>query len=157
LETFKNIHESDPDEWWKSFEINVKGVYLMSRAFLPLLLRGGDKTIVTTTSIGAHVIMPGASAYQTAKQTVLRLNDFLTVEYGSEGLLAYGIHPGGVKTDLALGMPEQAHQLLTDEPELAGDTIVWLTKEKRDWLADRYINVQWDMYQHLSEIRLYSA
>lgn len=45
--------ESDPDDWWRSWEVNVKGVYLMDRAFIPLLLRGGDKTIVTVTSAGA--------------------------------------------------------------------------------------------------------
>ena len=145
LETWKKIADSDPDDWWRSFEVNVKGVYLMCRAFLPLLLKRGDKTIITVSSGGAHVISPRASSYQTTKQVQLRFTDFLCAEYGSEGLLAYSIHPGGIKTDLGSGMPEDMHFLLKDEPGLPGDTVVWLTKEKRYWLADRYVSVQWDM------------
>jgi hypothetical protein len=30
-------------------------------------------------------------------------------------------------------MPKNMHFVLEDQPELAGDTLVWLTKEKRDW------------------------
>ena len=39
-------------------------------------------------------------------------------------------------------MPEYMHPLLGDTPELAGD---WLTKERREWLMDRFVSVQWDM------------
>lgn len=50
-----------------------------------------------------------------------------------KGLIALAIHPGGVKTDLAAGMPENMHAILTDTPELAADTVVWLTSERREW------------------------
>jgi len=32
-----------------------------------------------------------------------------------------------------------------DEPELAADTLVWLTRERRKWLAGRYVSYNWDM------------
>lgn len=35
--------------------------------------------------------------------------------------------------------------VFTETPEISADTIVFLTSEKRDWLAGRYINVTWDM------------
>lgn len=151
LETWTKVAESDPDEWWKTFEVNVKGTYLMSRALIPLLLKGGEKTIIQITSAGGIAISPTASAYQTSKQAVIRFNDFLMAEYGEEGLLAYALHPGGVNTDLARGMPEYMYGVLTDTPELCGDTVVWLTKERRHWLADRYVSVQWDMEEFLSK------
>ena len=34
---------------------------------------------------------------------------------------------------------------LVDKPELAGDSLVWLTKERREWLNGRYVAVNWDM------------
>lgn len=51
--------ESQVDEWWRTWEVNVKGVYMMDRVFIPLLLRsqGGLKTIVTCTSAGGLVTM----------------------------------------------------------------------------------------------------
>lgn len=145
LETFSPVIDSDPDEWWRSFEVNVKGVYLMAKMFLPLVLASQDKTIIAISSIGAHLTAPGASGYQTTKLAVLRLNSFLMAEYGDQGLIAYGCHPGGVMTDLARKMPDVYHQYLADDPELAGDTLVYLTRTRRDWLADRYVDVTWDM------------
>ena len=63
----------------------------------------------------------------------------------------FGIHPGGVATELAKGMPEAMHNLLIDQPELAGDSIVWLTAEAREWLAGRYISVTWDAEELLQK------
>ena len=77
------------------------------------------------------------------KSAVLRLNNFLVAEYGDQGILAYGIHPGGVMTDLASNLPDTS--VLIDQPALCGDTVVWLTKERRDWLQDRYLSCTWDM------------
>lgn len=145
LSAWKDLASSDPLDWWTTFEINVKGVYLFTRAFIPLLLKGSDKTIIQLSSIAAHFTVPGASAYQTTKLTILKFNEYINAEYGARGMLAYGVHPGGVATELALGMPDFMHQVLTDTPELCGDTMVWLTKEKRNWLADRYISAQWNM------------
>lgn len=102
LEEPKVVDKSDPDEWWKTWEVNVKGVYLMSRAFIPLLLKSELKTIVMVSSIGAHLTRPGMSAYQTSKLAVLRLDSFLMEEYGPQGLLVYGIHPGVSGNDCSM-------------------------------------------------------
>lgn len=67
----------------------------------------------------------------------------LQVDHGHEGLLAYAIHPGGVATDMGLRMPSFTHALLTETPELAGDTIAFLTRERRGWLAGRYISCEY--------------
>ncbi len=129
-----SIVDSDPDEWWKVWEVNVKGVYLMSRFFVPLVLKSPSlKTVVMVSSMAAHLILPGMSGYQSTKSSVLRLNDFLMAECGDAGLLAYGIHPGAVNTDMAKKMPKYILETLIDTPELAGDSLVWLTKERREW------------------------
>ena len=150
LEPWLPLADSDPTSWWNTWEVNVKGIYLMTRAFLPLLLKGGEKTIVNMSSIGAHFTKPGASAYQTGKLAMLRLTEFTCVEYAAQGILAYAINPGAVPTELALNMPVEVHSKLVDTPELAADTIVWLTQEKRMWLAGRYVTANWDMLELMS-------
>lgn len=40
--------------------------------------------------------------------------------------------------------------LFVDKPELAADTIAFLTDERRDWLAGRYISCNWDMSEFLA-------
>ncbi|MCJ1313775.1 hypothetical protein MMC25_007455 [Agyrium rufum] len=160
LEDFVPVGASDPEEWWKTWTINMRGPYLVTRAFVPLMLKdsddkegggGGDKTIINTSSIGAHLMRPGASAYQTSKFALCRFTEFLDAEYGEKGLLAYCIHPGGVMTELASRMPKNTHVLLQDTPELCADVVAWLTAEKRDWLAGRYVSVTWDMEEFLAK------
>ncbi|MCJ1239655.1 hypothetical protein MMC14_007653 [Varicellaria rhodocarpa] len=149
LEVSMPVAESDPDEWWKAWTVNVRGPYLMTRAFLPLMLKGGDKTIINVSSLGAHSKRPGASGYQTSKMAICRFTEFLMVEYQDQGLLSFSIHPGGVMTELARALPKCSHRFLVDKAEMAADTIVWLTQEKRDWLAGRYVSCNWDMQELL--------
>lgn len=90
-------------------------------------------------------MFPGASAYQTTKFALCRLTEFMDKEYSQEGLIAMSVHPGGVKTELAMNMPEDKHFVLTDTPELAADSLVWLASERRDWLNGRFASVSWDL------------
>ena len=76
---------------------------------------------------------------------IVRLCNFLRVEYGELGLHVHSVYPGVVKTDLAPGMPEYMYQALVDTSELPGDTVVWLTAERCKWLQDRFVSSVWDM------------
>ncbi|KAF2138425.1 uncharacterized protein K452DRAFT_300972 [Aplosporella prunicola CBS 121167] len=153
LETFAPLADTDPADWWRAWEINVKGPFLVTRALLPLLLRSenGDKTVISVSSITAHMLQCGGSAYMTSKLALLRLHEFVCAEYGGQGVLAYCIHPGAVVTDLANGMPEESKHILIDQPQLAADTLVWLCKERREWLAGRYVSSTWDMEELLGK------
>lgn len=75
----------------------------MTRAFLPLMLKGGDKTIISTSSVGAHLISPGMSDYQSTKLAILRLMQSVSEDYKEQGVVAYSIHPGNVATDMVGG------------------------------------------------------
>lgn len=147
LEIYTKIIESDEHEWWNTWEVNMRGVYWVTKDFLPLILDNSDglKTILNLSSVGAHRLTPGGSGYQTTKLAVIKFTEFIMMEYGESGILAYAIHPGGIPTQMGNRLPEANRVNLKDTPELAGDTIVWLTQEKRDWLAGRYLSCTWDM------------
>ena len=153
LEKFVPLHETETSDWWKVWEVNIKGPYLVTRAFLPLLLKtdGGYKTILNVSSVGANLISPGASGYQSGKLALLRFGEFLNTDYADEGVISFGIHPGGIPTELAKCMPESMHHVLGDTAELAGDGIVWLTAERREWLRGRYVSCNWDMQEFLDK------
>lgn len=105
----KPVIKSDEEEYWKTFEINVRGVYRVTKAFLPILLKSeaGLKTIVNLSSVAAHNLRLHASAYGTTKFAILRFTEFLLLE--NPGLLAYCVHPGAIMTRLAEAMPEETH------------------------------------------------
>lgn len=100
IESLTKIADTDPDEWWRIWEVNIRGTYLVTRAFLPLMLKGGDKQIVNVNSIGAHVVIPGLSAYQPGKLAQARFTEFVCAEYQDQGVLAFCMHPGNVLTDI---------------------------------------------------------
>ncbi|KAF3902078.1 C-factor [Orbilia brochopaga] len=145
LEEWLPFAETKPAEWWKTWEVNIKGLYLCSRYFLPMVLRSSTKTIINVSSNGAHVTSRGASAYQSSKFAVCRLAEFMTNDYWDEGLVAIAVHPGSVMTELAKGMPEYMHEVLIDTVELPADAMVWLAKERREWLRGRYVMTNWDV------------
>lgn len=131
------LAEGDPTAWWSAFEINTKGPYLLLQSFLPLLVataeaEGTTTDVVNVSSIGAHVVMPGASSYQVAKFALLRLTEFVDGEYGGKGINCVVVHPGGVPTDMAKGIDAIKHSeffsaLPTPSPLflLAPLVIVW--------------------------------
>ncbi|MCJ1473876.1 hypothetical protein MMC13_002531 [Lambiella insularis] len=147
LEAPVPIVDSKPDTWWNSYIVNVRSVYLVTRVFLPMMIaRGGDKAtnqVVNIASIGALWVMPGLSSYQTGKLALLRFAEFINAEYGDKGILSYSIHPGNVTTSIADHFSTDFQ--FTDTLELPADTIVYLTQERREWLAGRYISAAWHM------------
>lgn len=145
LEEPNLVKDSNRKDWWRTWEVNIKGTYLVAQAFLDLVLASKAKTIINVSSKGGLYTRTGASAYGTSKAALLRFTEFLDAEYAEQGLLAFAIHPGSVTTDLALRLPQASHGVLIDKPQLGADTLTWLTEETRAWLGGRYVSVNWDM------------
>ncbi|KAI1647534.1 putative oxidoreductase [Daldinia loculata] len=146
LDGWAPIAEANTYHWWQTYEVNVKGVFLCSKYFIPLLLASETKTNIFISSMGAVAVYPTASAYQTSKFAICRIAEHIVAEYADQGLVCYSLHPGGVKTELATHMPKDVHdQVLIDEPALPADTLAWLGAERRPWLNGRFISVKWDM------------
>jgi NAD(P)-dependent dehydrogenase (short-subunit alcohol dehydrogenase family) len=156
------IGESDPEGWWRNWEVNVKGAYHVIRFTLPHLIdsakrcategssEGSSKGpsgghLILLSSIGAQLVMPGASDYQTAKHAINRLCEFVQSDHGEDGIKCFAIHPGGVSTELGLNMPEHMHEYLVDDPALAAGFAVWLCSGKADWAKGRYLSATWDV------------
>ena len=154
LDKWVKIGESDIESWWQNWEVNVKGAYYVARFALPYLIKSAKKHeaegssggyMVLISSVGAQLLIPGASDYQTSKHAVNRLCEFINVDHGEDGIKSFAIHPGGVPTELAHNMPEPIHQYLVDEPELAAGFIVYLCTGKADWATGRYLCANWDV------------
>ncbi|KAK1993005.1 short-chain dehydrogenase [Colletotrichum falcatum] len=142
---FKRLLEAEDDEYMKTWDVNYWGTYRVTKAFLPLMLKGGDKTIVNMSSVAAHFMGTGGGAYHISKFALIRFTEFVQDEYADQGVLAFSIHPGGVPTELSSKLPESLQFRMRDTPELAAHSITYLTSKKRDWLGGRWISCMWDM------------
>jgi NAD(P)-dependent dehydrogenase (short-subunit alcohol dehydrogenase family) len=94
------ITESDPDEWWRDVEINLRGPYLCTRQVLPgMLERGGGRIVNVGSNLGLHP-MPYAIAYAASKAALMRLTDSLALELRNTGIVLLSVSPGMVHTRL---------------------------------------------------------
>lgn len=160
LGKWDKIGESDIHSWWRSFEVNIQGVYHAVRYAIPHLREsvkryanaGKSQTgyIILISSVGAQLLTPGASDYQVSKHAINRLCEFVDVDHERDGIKCFAVHPGGVATTLAKNMPEAMHQYLDDSPALAGSFIVWLTSGQADWAKGRYLSCNWDVEELLA-------
>lgn len=154
LNKFVKIGESDSTDWWRTWEVSVKGTYYVIRHGMRHLIasakkhsaRGGTGGhLVLVSSVGAQFVVPGASDYQAAKHAINRLCEFVNVDHGGDGVKCFAIHPGGVNTALARNMPEDRHANLIDPPELPAGFVVWLCSGRADWATGRYLSCTWDV------------
>ena len=65
-----------------------------------------------------------------------------------DGLISYAVHPGAVLTPQtekhSLEKDDIWEKGLTDDVDLCGGFLTWLTRERREWLSGRYVSVNWD-------------
>ena len=143
LGTFLDV---DPNVYWQTWETNIRGLFNMTRTFLPMLLSTrGLCTVVNVASSGALSPRPLSSGYRTSKLAILRWTENTQLDFADSGLLMYCVNPGAIKTQITVAQPDAVRNMLPHQPEIAGDTIVWLSAERKEWLAGRYVSCPWDM------------
>jgi NAD(P)-dependent dehydrogenase (short-subunit alcohol dehydrogenase family) len=89
---------TDPDEWWRSIEINVRSVLLCSASVLPGMVERRQGRIINLASGAGTVPVPYGSSYATSKAAIIRLSENMAVETREYGISVFAIHPGTVDT-----------------------------------------------------------
>lgn len=95
----KPIAEMDEAHYDRVMDIDLKGIYLVTRAALPLLERGAG-SVVNIASVMAWYTAAGYVAYTAAKAGVLGMTRALAVELGGRGVRVNAICPGFIDTPI---------------------------------------------------------
>lgn len=93
--------------WDRLLEINLKSVYLCSKAVLRGMLRARWGRIVSIASVAGLVGNPGQTNYAASKAGVIAFSKSLSKEVGSRGVTVNVVAPGFIGTDLTSGLPDQ--------------------------------------------------
>jgi 2-keto-3-deoxy-L-fuconate dehydrogenase len=93
------ILDTAPKDWDLGFTVNVKSMYLVTRAFLPGMLRKGRGSIVNMSSVASSIRgLPNRFVYGASKAAVIGLTKAIAADYVSKGVRCNAIGPGTVDT-----------------------------------------------------------
>ena len=93
------VADGDPDDWARTFDVNVLGTLRVTQALLPALRAGGDGLIVNMGSTAGRVVYENGGVYTAAKHALKALTGTLRLELSGEPIRVTEIAPGMVKTD----------------------------------------------------------
>jgi NAD(P)-dependent dehydrogenase (short-subunit alcohol dehydrogenase family) len=114
------VHETREEDWDAVLDANLKGTFLVTRAFLPPMLAARRGRIVNVGSISSTLGTATQSAYCAAKWGVVGFTKALAEELRGTGLSAVAVLPGSVDTAMLAGSgfaprmsPEEVAGLVT--------------------------------------------
>jgi len=141
----KRLHETDDATWANVLDVNLTGVFRMTRAIVPQMIKQGRGAIINVSSVASLVGISGLPAYTASKGALDALTRAVAVDYAKDGIRCNVVNPGLVDTPMAAPLmadPDRLHPILSqyairrpgsvDEIAnmilyLASDESVWVT------------------------------
>jgi NAD(P)-dependent dehydrogenase (short-subunit alcohol dehydrogenase family) len=96
-------HDLDEDDWDRELTINLKSVYLVSKAVWPHLKARGGGAIASTASIAGQWAIPADAAYCASKAGVIMLTKCMALDGAQDGIRANCVCPGFIQTPMIDG------------------------------------------------------
>lgn len=160
LDAHRSLLDSDLDDYWKTFEINVKGGLLVTQQFLKQS-KPGDTIINIGSGAGHLPPIPGYSAYSSSKLAFAKVIESVQLE--NPHLRVFSINPGAIATEMQkksgdIATVDSIRKLIISEFRVLGLTFlglpasycVWLaTSKEADCLKGRFLWTNWDVTELL--------
>ena len=161
--------EIDPDRWWRTIEINVRGPYLCSRTVLPGMIERRRGRIVNISSSSAELPDPFLAAYGASKAALTHMTHSLAVATRKYGISVFAYGPGLVRTAMtdhlehSPEVPKEVRDMFKAvfeagvdiPPERSAQGLLFLASGRADVLTGRYLDVRWglpDLVKRADEI-----
>jgi NAD(P)-dependent dehydrogenase (short-subunit alcohol dehydrogenase family) len=95
------IEDTSEADWERIMAVNVKGVFLGTKAAIPAMRQAGGGSIINISSTAGLVGSPGGTAAYTATKGAVRLFTKSTaIQHAREGIRCNSVHPGPIATDM---------------------------------------------------------
>jgi len=152
----KDTWNASEESWDRVIRVNLKSVYLCSRATIPILLEKGSGSIVNVASIAATRAVGGAS-YAAAKGGILSYTRLVSRELAARGVRINCVSPGYMRTPMSTGerlglsVAEQEERLekltrrvpmrRSGSPTDIADAIVYLSSDEASYVTGQELVV----------------
>jgi NAD(P)-dependent dehydrogenase (short-subunit alcohol dehydrogenase family) len=141
----KRIHETDDAAWATILDINLTGVFRMTRAVIPQMLKQGRGAIVNISSVASLVGIPGAPAYAASKGGLDAFTRALAIDYAQDGIRCNVVNPGLIDTPMAaplMANPEMLQPILSHyalrrpgTPDEVANMVLYLASDEAEWVT----------------------
>jgi NAD(P)-dependent dehydrogenase (short-subunit alcohol dehydrogenase family) len=98
---FGPIWEVDPEDWWHTLEIHLRGSFLFTNRIVPGMIERGGGCVINMVSGAGIRPNPNFSGYGVAKTAMIRLSETMAIEGKEHGIISFAMSPGLVITELA--------------------------------------------------------
>jgi len=119
----RNVAQLSPADWREVVETNLTGMFLVTRAALPLMKRGSS--IVNNLSVSAQRVFPGMAAYNAAKHGAAGFTNTLREELRGRGIRVIGLYPGATDTAIWQQFWPQAPRRRMMSPQTIARAVVF--------------------------------
>jgi len=154
IQVNKTVEDTTTEEWDHEIAVNIGGVFLCSKYFLPHLRRTRG-CIVNMSSVNGFFVEPGCAGYCATKAAIIGMTKAMAIDHGKEGIRVNCICPGYIDAGLAEGyfqsQPDpvaarasagRLHALWRiGRPEEIGRTAVFLASDEASFITGAAIVV----------------
>jgi meso-butanediol dehydrogenase / (S,S)-butanediol dehydrogenase / diacetyl reductase len=102
IQVNRTVEDTSVDEWNREMAVNVGGVFLCSKFFLPHL-RETKGSIVNMSSVNGFFVEPMCAGYCATKAAIIGLTKAMAIDHGKDGIRVNCICPGYIDAGLAEG------------------------------------------------------
>lgn len=106
--TVGNAEQISEEQWDRTFNVNVRSLWLLSRGALPHLRKSGGGSIINIASTLGIVGARNRAAYAPSKGAVVLLTKSMAIDHGHENIRVNAICPSFVDTELTAALMSQA-------------------------------------------------
>lgn len=103
LEIRGSILQCHEEEWERLYNINLKGIYYMSNAFIPMMIADGGGAVVNTGSILGYRTVGERAAYSSSKGAIDTLTRTMAFDLAAHHIRVNCVVPGAIDTPLLRG------------------------------------------------------
>ena len=145
----KDVVELSEDEWDRALDVILKGIFLLSRAVIPHMIRAGGGSIINIGSGWSLKGGPRAASYCAAKGGTVNLTRAMAIDYGKHNIRVNCVCPGDVDTPMLRSecaqLGEDAQTFMRDAasrplarvgtPEDVANAVLFLVSPMSSWVT----------------------